>query len=342
MLEFLKSLNTKSGPETGSGQQGPRRINLACQGGGALGAFSWGVIDRLLEDDTIEIAAASGASAGAMNAAALASGLALGGRAGAKARLAAFWADVAQSSALPSMGGADAWPQSGLMRAFGAWMGAGLATPKSSETSLGKVVDRHIDFEALSGSDAILVIISATSLKTEQPRLFRGAEIDRAVMMASAALPIIHKPVEIGGSHYVDGGLSLNPPLVSLVESSQAEETLLIRLLPVGVPAVSTRPFAHVMNSAQMVFNRGLLSELDQWRRLKALAADPSADSHPVLSRLARHRLWQIDGSAQMPEGVVGQALNPSAGLIEDLHARGRLAAEDWLVKRLRDRLVPT
>ncbi len=300
-----------------------RRVNVALQGGGALGAFTWGVLDRLLESRNVRIIAASGASAGAMNAALLASGLARGGPEAARARLDGFWRDAARAAAGP-MG------QSGMMRAMTALFNPAL-NGGSSEASLRQLVERHVDLPALSDSGAIDLIIAATDLKTEQAELFRNPDLNAPVLMASACLPLLHRPVEINGRLYVDGGLSLNPPLLSLIEESAADETLLIRILPTGIGGESARPFAQAMDSAQMLFNRGLIGELDQYHRLKKLANEVKPAPGTLLARIQNHRLSQIDGAAHMPLGAVSQALNPNMQMVETLFRLGRTAAEGWL-----------
>ncbi len=300
-----------------------RRINVALQGGGALGAFTWGVLDRLLETRSVRIVGASGASAGAMNAALMACGLARGGADAARARLEAFWHDAARG-AMGSMS------QAGMMRTLSALFSPGMNSG-SSETMLRELVERHVDIPALTNPAAIRLVISATDLKTEQARLFSNRDITQPVLMASACLPLLHRPVEIDGRHYVDGGLSLNPPVMSLIEESAADETLLIRILPVGIGGESSRPFAQAMDSAQMLFNRGLIGELEQYDRLKRCAADAKKVSGSLLERIKSHRLSQIDGSAHMPLGAFSQALNPNAQLVETLFLLGRKAADGWL-----------
>ncbi|MGF1456444.1 MAG: patatin-like phospholipase family protein [Alphaproteobacteria bacterium] len=314
--------------------QGPttrrRRVNVALQGGGALGAFTWGVLDRLLESRHVRITAASGASAGAMNATLLASGLVRGGPEAARARLEGFWRDAARAGSGP-MG------QSGMVRAMTALFNPALSGG-SSETNLRQLVDRHVDITALCDSASVPLVIAATDLKTEQAELFRNADITLPVLMASACLPLLHRPVEINGRLYVDGGLSLNPPLLSLIEESPADETLLIRILPTGIGGESARPFAQAMDSAQMLFNRGLIGELDQYHRLKKLSTEVKPAPDTLLARIQNHRLSQIDGAAHMPLGTFSQALNPNMQLVETLFRLGRNAAEAWLATDARER----
>ncbi len=322
-LEMMETLPVMRWFRPGDPPTRRRRINVALQGGGALGAFTWGVLDRLLESRTVRIVGASGASAGAMNAALLASGLMRGGPDAARGRLESFWRDAARAGSGP-MG------QAGMMRAVTALFNPSL-NGGSSEATLRQLVERHVDIAALEDKAAIALVVSATELKTEQARLFRNRDITESVLMASACLPMFHRPVDIDGKFYVDGGLSLNPPLLSLIEDGAADETLLIRILPVGIGGESTRPFAQAMDSAQMLFNRGLIGELDHYHRLKRLSAEGKPASGTLLARIKRHRLSQIDGAAHMPLGAFSQALNPSTQLIESLFNLGRKAADGWL-----------
>ncbi len=315
----------------------PRRLTVALQGAGALGAFAWGVLDALLEDPSIEIIGASGASAGAMNATALACGLLRGGPAEARRVLTAFWRDVGAATALPHFpalealtGGPGGFSPGGWMRGVGAMMGGGLTRPPSPIAALSRIVDKHLDTAAVR-TGAFRLVLSTTDLATEETRLFREHEVTRAVLLASAALPFVHPPVSIGGAPHVDGGLSANPPLAALAQATGGVETLLVRLLPEGVAQSHSGSLAKLLAGTQMLFNRGLKSEWAHWQALKALAQAPQAAAHPGLAPLTDHRISTLDGAAQMPDGALAQALNPTPRLLDRLCERGRAAGKAWI-----------
>ena len=204
-------------------------LDIALQGGGAHGAFTWGVLDRLLEDEDIGITAVSGASAGAVNAAVLASGLANGGREGARRALSDFWEALNRVSR-------DSGPLIPLMEAFpltfqalSNWwstMFGNVSLPSSpemgaaSQQALRSLLEEHIDFHALRHGEAPRLFLSATDVRNGNARIFRNEEMSADVLLASACLPLFFPPVTIDGVDYWDGGYSANPPIMPLVQES--------------------------------------------------------------------------------------------------------------------------
>lgn len=218
-----------------------KAVTLALQGGGSHGAFTWGVLDRLLEDGRIEINAISGASAGAMNAALLAYGFTVAGRDGARQALADFWESVA--SCMPLTLERDAGASDFALGAAAgnpALQGFILLTRFFSPYQLNpldlnplrEILTAQIDFERLRRECRIELFIAATRVSTGTPRLFRTAELTRDMLLASACIPTFHRPVEIDGESYWDGGLSANPPLFALVHQSAATDLIMVLLNP--------------------------------------------------------------------------------------------------------------
>src|SRR4051812_8266384 len=199
-----------------------QRLSLALQGGGAFGAFTWGVLDRLLEEDDLELDAVSGASAGAINAVLLASGLAKGGPDEARASLERFWTGVGASTT-----------KNLLLRPELVVATASQLSPYQFNplrlNPLRDLLAQEVDFEALRTRSAVRLLVSATRVQDGALRVFRAKAISREVVLASACLPRFHHAVDIHGEAHWDGGYAANPPLVSLVGASRISDVLLVQ-----------------------------------------------------------------------------------------------------------------
>ena len=216
-------------------KRAPLLIDLGLQGGGSHGAFSWGVLDRLLEEPWLRIDAISGTSAGAMNAAVLADGWAEGGASGARAALDAYWERVARAAVFSPL------QRTPLDRLLGRWsldsspafigfdLMARLFSPYDLNprgfNPLETILHESIDFVRLARSP-IKLFITATNVRTGRGHIFRNAEITPDVLMASACLPTMFQAVEIDGEAYWDGGFAGNPTITPLVRESDAQDTL--------------------------------------------------------------------------------------------------------------------
>ena len=313
-----------------------RRLNLALEGGGAHGAFTWGVLDRLLEDETLDIGWLSGTSAGAVNAVALAAGLAEGDRASARAKLRAVWEAVAKAG-VPDLLRNNPW-LAGISRSQTLAQVASLFSPYDFNP-LGfdpfrKLLEAHIDFTLLRTTRGPELLIAATDVATGRPRLFRRRELTVQSVLASACLPTIHHAVAIDGRAYWDGGFSANPDLVTLARESPAEDTLIVRLSPLrsdGVPA-SAREISARIN--QITFNQPLLRDIElietvrahrrrRWPRM-ANRAD---------ARLARHRFHLIEAGRFTSALAPDSKAKPDLELLTYLHGAGRSETEKWLAR---------
>jgi NTE family protein len=312
-----------------------QRLNLALEGGGAHGAFTWGVLDRLLEDETLEIGWVSGTSAGAVNAVAFAAGLAEGGRPGAQAKLRAVWEAVAKAG-VPDLLRNNPW-LAGLSKSNAVAQMASLFSPYDFNP-LGfdpfrKLLEAHIDFAQLRASPGPELLIAATDVATGLPRLFRRREMSVECVLASACLPTIHHAVAIDGHAYWDGGFSANPDLVTLGRESPIGDTLIVKLNSIDKPGVpmTSREISARIN--QITFNQPMLRDIQVIETVRAHYNRWSGRANAADARLARHRFHLIDAgrftSALAPESKG----KPELELLLYLHGAGRSETEKWLAR---------
>jgi NTE family protein len=306
-------------------------VSLALQGGGAPGAFSWGVLDRLLEEEAVDIAAVSGTSAGAVNAAALASGWREGGREGARATLDRLWRAVGREAARAPLG-------SGGLAAFMLGLATHLFSPYELNpldiNPLRQLLDELVDFAALRERGPMPVLIAATRVSTGQGRIFREHELTADVALASACLPQLHHAVEIDGEAYWDGGYSSNPPVLELAELGLGRTLLVLRINPVDGEGLPRSAPAIRERTAEIVFGRPLAVELAQLDKLRRLGRGLPGWLHPRLRRPARLEVQVIDGDETLARLDPITKVAPDARLLEHLRAEGRAAAEAWVRRR--------
>ncbi|WP_162528565.1 patatin-like phospholipase family protein [Novosphingobium sp. BW1] len=314
-------------------------LDLALQGGGAHGAFTWGVLDRLLAEERIWISALSGASAGAANAAVFASGLVTGGREGAAAALACFWEAIHRSgrSAGPLLPMMEAFPATfeALSQMWSTMLG-NVALPSSPDMGartqdlLREVFAEHIDFAALRRPEAPRLFISATDVRTGNARIFENEELSSDVLLASACLPLLFPPVTIDGVDYWDGGYSANPPIFPLIQNSPNDDMLLVTINPMS-RAVTPRSGAEISNRlTEFSFNQTLIKDM---RGLVLIQNEvgPLAFGKGLLARLRRLRVHEIHDEATLGAMPAGSKMMPVREVLEQLHDAGRDAAEGWL-----------
>lgn len=318
-----------------------RPITLALQGGGSLGAFAWGVLDRLLDVPDLRIEVVSGASAGAMNAALLAQGLATGGPPEAKRLLETFWRRVAVASGSPDFAGAG-WlvPFSGLMSPLTDAVrlrAKGLSQRQINPLGLNplrSVLDGLFDPSALGQEGAPELVVSATRVSTGEARLFRGAEVTAEVLLASACLPQLFPAVEIEGEAYWDGGFASNPPLRALIEAGAPADIVLVRTTPVERPDRPTSAAAILERTEEMTFGGALRQELRSLALAQRLLADlPAAPG--ILARLRDARLHVIGAEEEFRALKLGSHQDPSWAFLQELRQLGHGAADRWLASDL-------
>lgn len=345
--------------KTAKGPSKKRQLDLALQGGGSHGAFTWGVLDRLLQEEWLEIAAISGTSAGAMNAVALASGLMEGGREGARATLARFWQRVAelspfhhiQNSPLGSL--ADSWtgPASAWLSPWTAhWQQA--ASAWSSQFSpyllnplnlnpLRQILLDTVDFERVGRCDKTRLFIAATQVRTGSLKLFKQCDLTPDMVLASACLPLLFQAVEIDGEAYWDGGYAGNPSLLPLITESPADDLLLVQINPIERNELPTSASDILDRISEVTFNASVLKEMRSIALLQQMIADEGRPGHhyrnPLFQRVAALRVHLIDGGASLaPLGPASKS-NTQWAFLQQLHSLGRSAAEQWLAAHAQD-----
>jgi len=314
-------------------RSGDLKLSLALQGGGAHGAFTWGVLERLLEEDQLDIRALSGTSAGALNAVALASGWCQAGRAGARASLARLWQTVTREAAgSPLRYGGLAPLALGLMTY--------LFSPRELNpldiNPMRRLLEELVDFDALRRCRPMPILIAATNVRTGEGRIFREHELTADMVLASACLPQLHHTVEIEGEPYWDGGFVSNPPVLPLATLGRSRTLLVVRINPTAAQAMP-RSAAAIRNRAnEVVFGQPLANELRQLEAIRRFGRNPLSLLQPQLRRLARLDLQVIDGDETLASLDPLTKVAPTVTLVEGLREEGRAAAEAWL--RARDR----
>lgn len=325
---FYWALGNEPSPTGRSG----KRINLALQGGGAHGAFTWGVLDKLLEDGRLGIDGMSGASAGAVNAVMLADGLIRGGPEEARKRLADFWRAASVDGNLSSVqrqvvehlfmaNSFASAPMKSWLQSMG--VSPGHMNPLNLNP-LKQLIERFVDFEAIRNSRRDL-FVSATNAQTGDLRIFTRPELTAEAVMASAALPPLFRAVEIEGVPYWDGGYTSNPPLLPFLHSEQSEDVLLVQLFPVRRDAAPVSSRAIAGRTSEIAFNAPLFAEL------RALAAvDRMAEEQPgrKLRQLRLHRIVLDENDVATDPA---SRLNNSYEFFQALHELGRQAAQRFL-----------
>jgi NTE family protein len=320
-------------------------VNLALQGGGAHGAFTWGVLDRLLEESRVDIEAISGTSAGAMNAVVLASGYQNGGRDGARAALESFWRAVSRDGRLSPI-------QRGLMdRLLGNWsldknpmfiafdVASRFLSPYDFNpfniNPLRELLEREVDFDAIRKGRGIKIYLSATNVHTGKVRVFQSKEVTPDVVMASACLPFLFKAVEIDGTPYWDGGYVGNPPLFPFFRNGESGDILLVQTNPVirEETPQSARDILNRIN--EITFNASLASEV------RAIGFVSRITGHRLLRRFVGKsvpdlRLHRIEASEELAELTSSSKFNVDWSFFQHLRDIGRLAADNFLKRNYR------
>ena len=317
-----------------------KRISLALQGGGALGAYTWGALDRLLEDARIEIAAISGSSAGAMCAVVLADGFAEAGAAGARAHLRKFWEGVAEAGRAnpyrrtPMMAFLNAflpgWAQDSYAALWADWASR-WASPYNfnplNVNPLKEVVEELVDFERVRDCTAIQLFIGATNVETGRIRIFNRAELTADHVMASACLPQLFQAVMIDGAPYWDGGYTGNPALFPLFGVEASRDIVIVQINPIERPGAPQSAIEISARVAEINFNANLLSDLRAIDFVGRLIDDERLPQ-------GRYRKMLIhnvsEGVALTPLGL-GVDLNTDLSFFNTLFDTGRAAADRWL-----------
>jgi NTE family protein len=312
------------------------RLSLALQGGGSFGAFTWGVLDRLLEEKDATFDTVSGASAGAINAVILSSGLARGGAAGAREALAQFWEQA--SRAAPSHG--PSRNSSGVALDISTRLLSPYQFNPLDFNPLRALLG-EVDFDALRKDPPLRLLIGATRVSDGRLRIFREHQITRDIVLASACLPLLQHAVTIDGEAYWDGGYAANPPIMPLVTASRASDILVVQIIPTeGEELPRTSPQI-IRRLNQMTFNNSLLHDLDTLSSMMELAKERGGEGRlsRKLQRLCLHRLSAEDAVPDLREM---SAFNLDWDFLIRLRDAGRAAAAEWLARQRGDEVAAT
>ena len=324
-----------------STQHPPRRLNLALQGGGAHGAFTWGVLDRLLDDESVRFEGLSGSSAGAMNAVVLADGWLKGGRAGARVALAGFWSEVGKlmPPAMVVQGTGEAIQLSAASKLLVSWashFSPAQINPRELNP-LRDLLTQLVDFEAVRASSPFKLFVAATQATSGKLRIFREHELTVDMLVASACLPKIHHPVDIDGEPYWDGGYSANPAVFPLFYECDAQDVLLVLLTPLRRDDRPRTVKEIDERITEMSFNATFMREMQTFARAAAFSDLSSATSGPLESKLRAMRFHMIDvRDLASLERADTQALAHTP-FLEMLRGQGRERAATWLEKHADD-----
>jgi NTE family protein len=314
-----------------------KRINLALQGGGAHGAFTWGVLDRLLADDRIDIEGICGTSAGAMNAAVMAYGHAVDGREGARLALATFWHRIAEAGA---WGPVQRSPLDRMMGTFRLensptyfWMDifsrvwSPYQTNPFNYNPLRDVLDKTIDFEVLRTQSTMKLFICATNVESGKVRVFQNEHLKVEALLASACLPFMFQAVEVDGQYYWDGGYMGNPAIYPLIYSCEARDVVIVQINPLerkGVPRTAREILDRVN---EISFNSTLMREMRAVHFVSRLIESGQLES----TDYKRMLIHMVEADDVLKELGASTKLVADLPFLEHLKAVGHAAADSWL-----------
>ena len=337
-------MQQKPQPRSRRGSKGStkvKRISLALQGGGSHGAFAWGVLDRLLEEQRVEVEAVSATSAGAMNAVVMAYGVSTGGREGAKAKLAEFWRAIADSGRLYS-------PI--RVSPFERWLHAHGVEPELSPSflvfqamtqlfspyqlnpldfnPLRTVLERVVDFRRLAECPiATRLYLSATNVRTGKIKVFENKDLSAKAVLASACLPYLFQAVEVDGEHYWDGGYMGNPAIFPLIYRQGTRDVVVVHINPLARQRLPTTAPEILDRINEISFNSSLMREMRAIAFVTRLIDDGAIDAKRY-SRMLIHSIRDDDALGDL--GAASK-LDADIGFLEQLMKAGRNAAAAWL-----------
>ncbi|MFN4184234.1 MAG: patatin-like phospholipase family protein [Hyphomonas sp.] len=308
-----------------------RPISLALQGGGAHGAYTWGVLDRLSEDETLAIEAISATSAGALNAVAYAAGLAAGGPAGARAALEELWRAVSDAGSGMNVFGAAGLQMASAMQNY--------ASPYDFNpfnfNPLRRIVEQRIDFEAVHAS-GLKLFISATNVETGRVRVFSKDEITADAVLASACLPQTFQAVEIGEEAFWDGGFMGNPSLFPLIYSGAPQDVLLVLLNALVRPGIPKRAAEIQERLNEISFNASLIGELRAIAFVQRLIDDGML-KETIMKKYRRLNIHAIRGGQDLLSYGLSTKYNSRWRFLTELRDLGRVEADRWLSECAKD-----
>jgi NTE family protein len=331
-----------------------RLLNLALQGGGSHGAFTWGVLDVLLQDGRIGIEGISGTSAGAMNAVALAHGFGqcLGKpqsdpREAARESLANFWNGIVTMGAIGQaqrapfdlmfgLAGGQRSPTALWADAMTRAWSESVSPYQSNPMDLNPLkdfVERQVDFERLALLNDLKLFVVATNVSTGKAEVFSGKRLTAQAVMASACLPMMFQAVEIDGEHYWDGGYSGNPAIHPLIYQCDSRDILLVQINPIKRDKLPTNALDIMDRLNEITFNSALIAEMRAIDFVKRLLQQGKLDPDQYKDVL----MHRIDGGEVLEQLGATTKISTDAKLIEALHDLGQAHARQWLAEHFGD-----
>ncbi|MBE0488680.1 MAG: patatin-like phospholipase family protein [Halomonas sp.] len=320
-----------------------KRIDLALQGGGSHGAFTWGVMDRLLEDPRIEIEGISGTSAGAMNGVVMADALTRGDRDTARQALHDFWEAVSRA------GKSSPIQRSPLDKLMGNWsldhspgyiamdLMSRLVSPYQLNpfdlNPLRDIVSERVDFERVRRCPDLKLFVTATNVRSGKQRIFTREEMSLDAVMASACLPTVFKAVEIDGEAYWDGGYMGNPSLMPLMEHCGSQDIVIVQINPIYREELPTSAAAIMNRLNEITFNAALIKEVRMIAMLQRLLGDHGVD----IGCFGGTLFHRIAGDDTLGKLSVSSKLNSEWPFLCHLRDEGRRTAEEWLAEHFEE-----
>jgi NTE family protein len=326
--------------EAQTGQRsGKKLINLALQGGGAHGAFAWGVLDRLLDEEHIEIDGISATSAGAMNATVTGYGLAVGGREGAKEALAEFWRKISeaaskgplQPSPLDKLFGNDSLENSPAFFFFD--MITRMLSPYQFNpmnfNPLREVLESTVDFEVLRRDCPVKLFLCATNVRTGKVKIFENHEITSSSVLASGCLPFLFQTVMIDGEPYWDGGYMGNPALFPLIYSCKSKDIVVVHINPLTRDEIPKTASEILNRLNEISFNSSLMREMRAIAFVTRLIDERKVSSNDM----KRMFIHGIEDESYMRGLGSASKLDPDWGFLRELCEHGRNVADTWIAQ---------
>ena len=320
-----------------------KKVNLALQGGGSHGAFTWGVLDRLFDDDRLEIEAISGTSAGAMNAVVAADGMIADGNAGAQKALWKFWRNVSRATLV------SPFRRTFFDYLFGSWnldhspgylmfdFFSRIASPyELNPLNLNPLRDfltHQVNFDQVRCHDKLKLFVAATSVRTGKVRIFDRSQLTPDVVMASASLPYLYQAVNIEGEDYWDGGYSGNPPLHPLAYHCDSADVIIVQINPISRRATPTSAREIQNRINEITFNAILLRELRAIEFINRLIDEGRLDSGSFSKML----IHMIAAENEFENLNASSKLNVEWDFLLHLHGIGQKVADDWLRHHFKD-----
>jgi NTE family protein len=316
-----------------------KHINLALQGGGSHGAYTWGVLERLMGDRRLHIAGLSGTSAGAMNAVVMADGFIKNRRDGAIRSIRAFWERISETGFFNARTQAfwkghgstvnlDSTPLYAMFDVVTRMFSPYELNPMDYNPLL-DIIEEMIDFEELRRHTELKLFVTATNVRTGKPRVFTTHEMTARVLMASACLPLVFKAVEIDGEHYWDGGYIGNPSIYPLVHECESKDVVIIQINPLRRPDVpqTARDILNRLN--ELSFNTSIVREMRGFATITQLIESGQLTNH----HYAQVNFHMIEAQDDLANFNASSKFNTDIAFLEDLHQRGWTAADRWLAQ---------